>query len=97
MEPYLDAFVELNGKALDKPDRSFYSLQNSVQSALNDQSDIRELIPEFYYCPELYLNRNHANFGFRQDDQEVNHVEIPPWAKEDPYLFVMKLREMFES
>lgn len=26
LSPYLDAFVELHGKSLDKPDRTFYTI-----------------------------------------------------------------------
>jgi hypothetical protein len=58
---------------------------------------VRELIPEFYFMPEMLLNTNHINFGLRQDDIEVNNVLLPKWALQNPYLFVMQLREALES
>ena len=63
VSPYIDALVELHGKGLDTPDRGFHSVQDSLNSALADTSDVRELIPEFYYCPELFLNLNKIKFG----------------------------------
>jgi hypothetical protein len=58
MMPYLEANVELHGKTMDHPDRVFTSIDYSFQNALNDFSDVRELIPEFYFLPEMFLNSN---------------------------------------
>lgn len=41
----------------------------------------QELIPEFYYLPEMFVNSNGYNFGAREDETIVNDVELPPWAK----------------
>lgn len=65
LSPYIDASVELHGKSLDKPDRGFNSVQDSLNSALNDHADVRELIPEFYFCPEMFMNLNKIEFGTR--------------------------------
>lgn len=89
--------MELHGKTMDHPDRVFTSLEYSFSNALNDFSDVRELIPEFYFLPELFLNNNHANFGVKQDGTRVNHVKLPPWAKQDPFKFVQIMREAIES
>ena len=97
VSPYIDALVELHGKGLDTPDRGFHSVQDSLNSALADTSDVRELIPEFYYCPELFLNLNKIKFGTKQDGTLVNDVKLPTWSNNDPYLFVIFLREAFES
>lgn len=65
VSPYIDAVVELHGKSLDKPDRSFHSVQDSLYSALNDHADVRELIPEFFFMPEMFLNLNKVNLGVK--------------------------------
>lgn len=59
---------------------------------------MRELIPEFFYCPELFTNLNLVNFGVRSESKEqVNDVKLPPWCQNDPNLFVIYMREAFES
>ena len=88
MHPYLEANVELHGRTMDHPDRVFASLDYSFTNALNDFSDVRELIPEFYFLPEIFLNKNNANFGIKQDGSKVNNVKMPPWTKQDPFKFV---------
>jgi lysosomal-trafficking regulator len=77
VSPYIDALVQLHGKSLDSPDRGFHSVHDSLMSALNDHADVRELIPEFFYCPELFMNLNRINFGVKQDGEVVNDVVIP--------------------
>lgn len=82
----------------DNPDRIFHSLQESFQNALSDHADVREVVPEFFYLPELYLNSNQIDFGRRQGDhQRVDDVRLPAWAKGNPYKFVVGLREALES
>lgn len=42
---------------------------------------IQELIPEFYYLPEMFVNANTYNLGVMEDATVVSDVELPPWAK----------------
>lgn len=41
----------------------------------------QELIPEFYYLPEMFVNANTYNLGVMEDGTVVSDVELPPWAK----------------
>ena len=54
-----------NGK-FDIPDRLFYSISDSYHCATEDLSDVRELCPEFYTIPEIFLNIDKINFGIMQ-------------------------------
>lgn len=42
---------------------------------------LQELIPEFYFLPEMFINQNRYKFGKQEDGGEVADVEMPPWAK----------------
>lgn len=42
---------------------------------------LQELIPEFYFLPEMFINQNRYKFGKQEDGGEVGDVEMPPWAK----------------
>ncbi|KAG4304113.1 hypothetical protein PORY_002477 [Pneumocystis oryctolagi] len=60
-------------------------------------ADVRELIPEFFYLPEFLVNSNNYNFGIKQENNEIiDSVILPPWAKGDPKLFIKKHREALE-
>ncbi|KAI1086658.1 beach-domain-containing protein [Rostrohypoxylon terebratum] len=99
LPPFVQSFILLQGGSFDHADRLFFSIEGSWKSASQDNgSDVRELIPEFFYLPDFLTNVNGYNFGDRQGSAgRVNHVELPPWAKGDPKIFVAKHREALES
>lgn len=39
-----------------------------------EMADVRELIPEFYYLPEAFLNVNGYNLGNLQNGTKVNNI-----------------------
>ena len=49
-----------------------------------------------YYLPEIYQNGNHIDFG-KVNDQPIEDVCLPPWAENDPSLFVHIMRDALES
>ncbi|KAI1261691.1 beige/BEACH domain-containing protein [Xylariaceae sp. FL1019] len=99
LPPFVDSFILLQGGHFDHADRLFFSIEGSWRSASQDNgSDVRELIPEFFCLPEFLTNVNGYNFGVRQGaGGRVNDVQLPPWAKGDPKIFIAKHREALES
>ncbi|KAI0013823.1 beach-domain-containing protein [Xylariaceae sp. FL0662B] len=99
LPPFVQSFILLQGGSFDHADRLFFSIEGSWKSASQDNgSDVRELIPEFFYLPDFLTNVNGYNFGERQGSAgRVNNVELPPWAKGDPKIFIAKHREALES
>lgn len=47
----------------------------------NSCFSLQELIPEFFFLPEMFINQNRYKFGKQEDGAEVGDVEMPPWAK----------------
>lgn len=99
LQPFVHSYLLLQGGSFDHPDRLFYSIEMAWSSASSgNMTDVRELIPEFYYLPEFLLNQNKYDFGIRQGDGgTIDTVELPPWAKGDPKIFIAKHREALES
>ena len=99
LQPFVQSYLLLQGGTFDHPDRLFYSVQKAWSSASSENmSDVRELIPEFYYLPEFLLNSNQFDFGTRQGDGgRIDTVILPPWSKGDPKIFIAKHREALES
>ena len=99
LPPFVKSFILLQGGTFDHPDRLFFSIQGAWASASRENgSDVRELIPEFFYLPEFLSNLNGYDFGIRQGQGgKVDNVVLPPWAKGDPKIFVSKHREALES
>ncbi|KAK7049866.1 Beige protein-like 1 [Paramarasmius palmivorus] len=99
MAPFTNMFKTLQGGDWDLPDRLFIDIARAYESAAHDvRGDVRELIPEFYTCPEFLENYADLDFGVQQNTGEKIHdVKLPPWAREDPLLFVTMNRRALES
>lgn len=99
LQPFVRSYLLMQGGNFDHPDRLFYSMEKAWTSASRDNmSDVRELIPEFFYLPEFLSNSNGYDFGKRQGNGgTIDNVILPPWAKGDPKIFIAKQREALES
>uniref|UniRef100_A0A8C3KM47 WDFY family member 4 n=1 Tax=Calidris pygmaea TaxID=425635 RepID=A0A8C3KM47_9CHAR len=98
MEPFTQTFCSLQGGSFDVADRMFHSVKSTWESASRDNmSDVRELIPEFFYLPEFLTNANHFELGCMQDGTVLGDVQLPPWAEGDPHKFILLHRQALES
>ena len=75
--PYSFLAIEQQGKGFDSPNRLFFSIEDTLFNISFVKSDLRELIPEFYYFPEMFWNLNKVNFGIRENNCLVDDVEMP--------------------
>lgn len=94
--PFTEMFKVLQGGNFDLADRLFSSIPRAWESASKEnRGDVRELIPSFYYGYGDFLrNINNHDFGRKQGGGQVDDVELPKWARDDPLLFITKHREV---
>lgn len=98
LRPYVHSYLLLQGGKFDHADRLFNSIEKAWTSASKDNTtDVRELIPEFFYLSEFLVNDNDFEFGTQQNGDTPNNVILPRWAHGDPKLFIQKNREALES
>ncbi|KAA0704104.1 Neurobeachin Lysosomal-trafficking regulator 2 [Triplophysa tibetana] len=96
IEPFTTFFLNGNDNKFDHPDRTFSGIARSWRSCQRDTSDVKELIPEFYYLPEMFVNSSGYDLGMREDRLAVCDVDLPTWAKK-PEDFVRINRMTMES
>ena len=98
--------IELQGSTFDDPNRLFFNIQQTSANTLSLKTDVRELVPEFFCTPEIFINYNEFNFGYyvntkNEKEFRVDHVELPTWCKDykdnDAYTFVYKFRKILEN
>ncbi|XP_078504939.1 lysosomal-trafficking regulator isoform X2 [Lissotriton helveticus] len=98
LPPFTKMFLVYQDQSFDIPDRTFHSMDTTWRlSSYESMTDVKELIPEFFYLPEFLVNREGFDFGIRQNGERVNHVNLPPWARNDPRLFILIHRQALES
>ncbi|KAH7567643.1 hypothetical protein JRO89_XS07G0111300 [Xanthoceras sorbifolium] len=81
LEPFTYLHRNLQGGKFDHADRLFQSIEGTYRNCLSNTSDVKELIPEFFYMPEFLVNSNSYHFGVKQDGEPLGDVCLPPWAK----------------
>ncbi|XP_051143431.1 protein SPIRRIG-like [Andrographis paniculata] len=98
LPPFSSENQKLQGGQFDHADRLFNSIPETWLSAAGrgNTSDVKELIPEFFYLPEFLENKFDLDFGEKQSGEKVGDVVLPPWAKGSPREFIRKHREALE-
>ncbi|XP_055679580.1 lysosomal-trafficking regulator isoform X3 [Lutzomyia longipalpis] len=96
--PFTGMFIKYQDNNFDLPDRTFFSVRHAWRLASKDsQTDVKELIPEFFTLPEMFENSEDFDFGVRQSGERVHHVTLPPWSNNSSRLFVLIHRQALES
>ncbi|XP_008470304.2 neurobeachin-like [Diaphorina citri] len=80
-------YLALQEGKFDHPNRLFSSISLAWKNCQRDTSDVKELIPELFFLPEMLVNSNGYCLGKTEDNVNINNVELPPWAS-SPEQFV---------
>jgi WD40 repeat protein len=96
LEPFTSAHIAFQDGKFDAPSRMFTSIAQAFDRVLNFVGNFRELIPEFFYCPEFLRNDDNFDLGSLPDGTNVHHIVLPPWAA-SPEDFIYKHRMALES
>ena len=63
VEPFTTLHINLQSGRFDVADRQFHSVPQTWRSLINNINDVKELIPEFFFFPDLLLNSNAFDLG----------------------------------
>ncbi|CAD5222558.1 unnamed protein product [Bursaphelenchus xylophilus] len=96
LEPFTTYFLNLQNGKFDQADRLFHSISEAWQQCQRDSHNVKELIPELFYLPEMFYNQNGYSLGTRTDGQTVSDVVLPKWAKSAEH-FITIHRQCLES
>ena len=102
ISPYNENIIKLQNGQYDNPNRAFYSIYEILEILIN-YNDNRELVPEFFYLSESYLNLNYYNFGQRDDDYYINNIIFDNYFNGsginiiNPFEFMVRYRKLLES
>ena len=96
--PYSFLGIEFQGDGFDDPNRLFSSIESSLNINLSQKSDLREMIPELFYFPELFSNKNELELG-KVNDKEIDNVIVRQknYSDFDKYEFISQLRDLLEN
>jgi hypothetical protein len=96
-EPFSTLAINLQGGRFDCPDRVFFDMNRTWFNCNQSNSDVKEMIPELFCCPEALLNTNRLPLGNLQEEGKlVDNVVLPPWAA-NAFEFIRLNRAALES
>ena len=93
--PFTHISIELQGNKFDDANRLFLSVNKSFYSSITQKTDVKELIPEFFYMPEMFINVNKLNLGVEENGNKVNNVLTP--CENNPYEFILTMKQTLED
>lgn len=96
LEPFTSQFLCLQSGRFDYPNRQFTSIPATWRNCTLSGTDVKELIPEFFYQPEFLVNNNGFDLGKTTRDNYIDDVVLPAWAK-TPQEFIFLHRQALES
>jgi len=99
LPPFTQMLIQYQDNNFDQPDRTFHSIANTWQLITRDSNtDFKELIPEFFFLPEMFTNIERLELGKKQNNELVDDVRLPPWCPgSDARLFTLIHRQALET
>ena len=90
--PYTLTAIDIQGEKFDLPERLFININKTFKSVTSEKSDLREIIPEFFTLPELFINLNDLNLGklknSNKDDSTSKYIKEFYKLKDDDNILV---------
>ena len=97
LEPFASLMLQFE-KGHDSASRMFHIIKRIWLSGKADANDNKELVPEFYYLPDMFVNSNKYSYGIKLPDEDlleyvddrqlkvrVDNVILPKWAGNQHY------------
>ena len=75
--PFAFNSIEFQGDFFDDPNRLFFDIETCEKNCFIQKSDIKEIIPEFFYLPDFYDNINNLNLFKKKISKKEDYVTTP--------------------
>jgi len=95
INPFTAGHIKLQTNKFDSPRRIFNSMENYLQ-AMTSSEENRELIPEFFYNYEVFLNLNYNNIGYIFEENIQIH-DFVTGDKNGIAEFIINMRQKLEK
>ena len=77
--PFTNNMIKFQSKAFDIPDRQYSDMKQTIflcQKMFHN----REMIPELFSIPEIYINLNDNDFGKQKEGVRVHNISFKPYS-----------------
>ena len=93
--PFSLVAMQLHGGSIDISDRLFSTVSGTFVNATTTKTDVRELIPEFFYFPDMFQNNSHIVFQPTSTGKRIDEVITP--CGSDHFDFIVRMKKGLEG
>ena len=79
-KPFTNNMIKFQNNTFDVPDRQYADIQQTLFLCQKVNNN-REMIPELFSIPEIYINLNDNDFGKRKDGVRIHNITFAPYAQ----------------
>ena len=93
--PFTNIMIRFQSNNFDVPDRQYTDIKQTIILCQNLGNN-RELIPELFSIPEIYMNLNDNDFGKQKEGLRVHNISFEPYAN-NPFQFCYMLKDLMNN
>ena len=93
--PYTNNMIRFQSNSFDIPERQYCDIQQTI-FLCQRMNNNREIIPELFSLPEIYINLNDNDFGQQKEGLRVHNISFEPYAK-NPFEFSYLLKNLINN
>ncbi len=93
--PFTNNMIRFQSKNFDVPDRQYNDMKQTI-FLCQKMNNNREMIPELFSIPEIYINLNDNDFGKQKDGTRVHNISFSPYC-DNPIQFSYLLKDLMNN
>ena len=93
--PFTNVMIKFQSNNFDVPERQYTDIKQTIILCTELENN-RELIPEIFSIPEIYINLNDNDFGQQKDGLRVHNITFKPYAN-NPFQFCYMLKDLINN
>ena len=95
VNPFTNMMIKFQSGNFDIADRQYFDIKQTI-NLCQYLSNNRELLPELFSIPEVYLNLNDNDFGKQKQGIRVHNISFLPYAN-DPFQFCYLIKDLMNN
>ena len=93
--PFTNIMIRFQSNNFDVPDRQYVDIKQTI-ILCESLGNNREIIPELFSMPEIYINLNDNDFGKQKAGLRVHNISFQPYA-ENPFEFCYLIKDLINN
>ena len=88
--PFTNNMIKFQSNSFDIPDRQYSDMSQTI-FLCQKMNNNREMIPELFSIPEIYINLNDNDFGKQKDGVRVHNISFSPYGNNSiDFIYLIK-------